>query len=285
MKRSAARRTLTAVTAVLVMGVLLAPSASARAVRTSGTGQSFQVSWLEIDKTDALGLPGNVHVGYLGGYNDPWGTYWWGVVTDFECDEGEVWWGGGGHGSPTEELVEDAAIAAAGAVAEAIDDVIDSGAKSIDADLVVANVKSELSSEVPAEIEEEAPPACDWVQDRFLDGGPNATFTVNMSTKTLRVTGNLLVHGGHGEHGEPGPVLGQPPIDMTITGGKIDQWKNSYVNWGKGYKYSYSSEGANYYGGKVTGRIGGMGFADDADDESWGGFGSYTYKTVERIRN
>ncbi len=283
MKIPTARRTLTAVTAVLLMGMLLAPSASARAVRTGGTGQHFYVSWVEVDLTDALGLPGNVHVGYLSAYSDAWGTYFYGSVTDFDCDEGEVWWGGA-HGF-TEEVVEDAVLTAEAAVADAIDDIIDSGAKVIDADLVVANVTSELADEVPDEIVDEAPPACDYIQDRFLDGTDTASFTVNMTTKVATVTGTLIVTGGHGGHGEPGPVLGRPPVNLTISGGSLDQYKWSYENWGKGYKYSHRQDGANYYGGVVSGSIGAMGFADDADDESFGGFGSFRYRTVERIRN
>ena len=62
--------------------------------RTSG-GQAY-TQWTEYDAGDQLGLPGNVHVGFLSVYQQPGFTDVFGTVEDYNCDEGEVP-GGGGH--------------------------------------------------------------------------------------------------------------------------------------------------------------------------------------------
>lgn len=273
------------VTALAVVATLVwAAPAGAEVYRSRGTGQQFYVSWTEIDLDDSLGILGNVHVGYLSGWSDQYGTYFWGNVTDFECEEGEVPWGG----HHVVEAVVDEAVEAAGAAADkAVEDIIDSGATLIDSRTVIDTVQESLSDTVSDVVEEEVPNACDYMQDRFLsgtdlDGNPTVNFTVDMTNKLVTVSGTLLVFGGG--HGEPEEVLGMPPINMTISGGEWQKYENSYKYWSESFAYSYWSAGTDYYGGTITGAIGAMGFDDDADDVAFGGFGSWSYRTVERIR-
>lgn len=268
----------------LLTTVLWAPAASAGSTyRAKGSGSQFWINWTEYDPDDTLGIPGNVHVGYLSGYDEQYGTFFYGNVTDFDCDPGEVPWGGG-HGGET-VVFEGQASADAGEQ-KALDAIIASGAKSIDAATVVDSILTNLEEDVPEVIDEEFPPACDYIQDRFLNaeekGKPTVTFTVDAKKETLTVKGYLVVT--EGGHGEPGGVLGRPPINMTVTGGDWQKYESSYKGSGQDYSYSYSQKGTDFYGGTVTGAIGAMGFADDADDESFAGFGSFSYKTVERIR-
>ncbi len=285
MSTAHARRRIALVTALAVMATLVwAAPAGAEVFRSRGTGQQFFVSWTEYDPDDALGILGNTHVGYLSGWSDQYGTYFWGNVTDFECEEGEVPWGG--HGV-VEAVADEAAETADAAATKAVEDIIDSGAALIDADTVIEAVQDSLSETVPALIEEEVPNACDYLQDRFLsgtdlDGNQLVTFTVDMTTQLVTVSGNLLVTGGG--HGEPQDVLGMPPITMTISGGEWWKYESSWKSWSEGFAYSYWQAGTDYYGGTVSGAIGAMGFDDDADDVSHGGFGSWSYRTVERIR-
>lgn len=96
-----------AVTAGAALALSLGAAAPAAAATPGDTftsrtvGGSGSVSWTEYDLDDRLGLPGNVHMGWLevsryGSY-----TYAWGSVDDWQCDEGEV--PGGGHGEEPEE--------------------------------------------------------------------------------------------------------------------------------------------------------------------------------------
>ncbi len=258
--------------------VIPATAGAASRTRTSGTGESVDLSWTEYDPDDLLGLPGNVHIGYLSAYSGPYGTYISGSVSDFDCDEGESPYGGGHH------VVDEAAETVTTAIADAVDDAIDSGATSIDPDVVLTAIKGDLATEIPEVIadEMEESDACDYIQDRFLNGDGTATFSVNTKTKVGRITGRLVV--SNGGHGGPGSVLGNPPVDITIKGGDWNKYEYSSKSESKSYKYSDWNKGTSYYGGEITGGIGPMGFADDADDEAWGGFGTYQFKTVERIR-
>ncbi|MBT8198958.1 MAG: hypothetical protein KJO36_00440 [Acidimicrobiia bacterium] len=294
MRTPSAKRTTAAVTTVAILAsLLISPAAGASVTRTSGTGYNVSTSWVEYDLEDRLGLPGNTHVGYLGIWISQWGTHFYGNVIDWECEEGEVPWGG--HGEGGEVVVDDADKIAEVAAEIAVDDIIDSGAKTIDADIVVDAIKDELAREVPALIEEEVDeefPVCDHKGIRFLDGYDNdgklmTNVSVDVKKKIAKVTGNLVVRGGHGGGGdEPlADVLGTPPIDLTISGGDWYKYEWSYTSQSKDFKYSDWNKGTDYYGGKVSGKIGAMGFDDDPDDESWGGFGSFQYKTVERVRN
>lgn len=279
--RKARRAVVPALLAGAIVSSAVAVPADAGSTRTSGTGRYLDVGWTEYDPDDLLGLPGNVHIGYLYVDSGPYGSWAYGNVTDFDCDEGEVPWGGGHVG--IEHVVAEGADVVEGATEDAIDAAVDGGGAVIASGVVVDTIAADLGEELPDEIIEEVP-ACDYVQDRFLDGTDSLTVNVDLKKKVATVTGRVTVHGGHGEHGEPGVVLGRPPVNITITGGEWNQFEWTYESRGKGWSYSDSQKGTSYWGGTVTGGIGAMGFADDADDESYGSFTQYSYKTKERIR-
>ena len=284
MRSSFFRRVVMPATALgLAAPLIVSGPVGAVVTRTSGSGQNIDVSWTEYDPDDLLGLPGNVHIGYLYADSGPYGSYVSGSVSDFDCDEGETPWGGGGHGI-AEEIVDDGAEAVATATVDAIEAVADSNESVIDAADVVAAVQSELDDAITDTIADEFEeyPACDYIQDRFLDGTGTTTLTVDTKAKVARITGTLTVTNGG--HGEPGNVLATPPVDITIRGGEWEQYEYSWKVRGRTYRYSDWQKGTRYYGGTVTGRVGAMGLADDADDASYGGFTSYRYRTVERVR-
>lgn len=259
--------------------------AGADSTRTRGQGRSLDVSWTEYDPDDLLRLPGNVHIGYLYAESGAYGEYVFGSVSDFECDPGEVPWGG--HGI-VEAVADEGAEVVVEATESAITDLIDEGADRLDAGDVVDAVGGEVATEVPQVVEDEYEeiPACDYLQDRFLDGSGTTTLTVDVRSQTARLTGTLTVSSGG--HGEPGGVLGNPPVDISISGGEWERFEYSYSSRSttatSKFEYSDWQKGTRYYGGEVTGAIGAMGLADDADDASYGGFGAYRYRTVERVR-
>lgn len=282
MTKSRSGRTVLSAAAIGFTALVVLPSpADAVVTRTSGTGEYFNVSWTEYDPEDLLGLPGNVHIGFLYAENGPYGSYVSGNVTDFDCDEGETPWGGHGF---SEAVVDETVKVAGDATEDAIADIIDSGVSAIDAEFVTEAVTSELSKEIGEVIGEEFEefPTCDYLGDRFLDGQGTTTVTVDTRKQIARMTGTLTV--SNGGHGEPGNVLATPPIDVTITGGNWQRYESSYSVEGEGYKYTSWQKGTSYDGGTVTGGIGAMGFADDADDESYGGFSTFRYRTVDRVR-
>lgn len=264
----------------LVGGLVIASAASAGVTtKTSGTGQNLYASWTEYDPDNILGLPGNVHVGYLGFDSGPYGDYFYGNVTDFDCPAGVHPWGG--HGV----IIDDAAQIAENAIEDAINKVIDEGGTSIDGIAITEAIQEELSDKVPeaiTEVFEEEGPVCEYIQDRFLERNESTKFTVDTAAKVARITGTISVTSGG--HGEPGNLLATPPIDLTVTGGNWNKYESTYKGSGEGYKYSSWYQGTSYDGGVVTGAIGAMGFADDADDQSFVGFGSYKFKTVDRVR-
>lgn len=272
-----------ALLALGVIGATVIPApAGATVTRTSGTGQYVNLSWTEYDPDDVLGLPGNVHVGYLYVEQGPYGSYVYGNVTDFDCDEGEVPYGGG-HGVATEalaDIVDEGGDTVADATEDTLQDLADGGATTVDADVVTDAIKAALDEEITDEFEEI--PVCDYVQDRFLEGDGTVQMTVDARNVVARLTGTVNVTNGG--HGEPGEVLASPPIDVTITGGEWSKYESSYKVRAEGYRYSSWQEGTDWYGGAVTGRIGAMGFDDDADDESFAGFSTYQYRTVDRVR-
>lgn len=275
MQRNVRRASLAAATAVLATVSLASPVGAGQVTRTKGDGTRINISWTEYDPENLIGAPGNVHVGYLYAENGPYGTYFFGNVTDFECAPGQSpFWGH--HG-----IVDEGADIAEEATGDAIEAIVDSGAATIDADFVIDTVAEELTSEIPDEIVDEAA-GCAYLGDRFLEGDTNIAMVVNSSAKTAKITGNLIVSSGG--HGEPGNVLGRPAVNISITGGDWQKWEYSYSYRGEGYRYSDTQKGTDWNGGAVTGAIGAMGFDDDADDESYGSFTAYNFRTVERIR-
>ena len=269
---------------VAAVGSMAFPSiAGAETIRSKGTSQNIDVSWIEYDLNDSLGLPGNTHVGYLYAYGGQYGTFIGGNVTDFQCEPGQKPWGG--HGV-TVEVVDEAGETTAAAIGDAIDGIIDSGGTYIDANVVGGEVQSQLADDIPDAIQDEFEefPPCEYIQDRFLEGNDTTKVSVDLKKKVARITGTINVTNGQGGHGGDVTVLATPPINLTITGGEWNKWTWSYSSKGAGYSYSSSEKGTSYYGGVVTGNIGGMGFADDADDESYGGYGTSRYQSVERVR-
>ena len=127
-----------------------------------------------------------------------------GNVTDFDCGEGETPWGG--HGV-VEVVVDEAAAVVETAIEGAIEAVVDSGGSLIEADPVVEAIQVDFADEIPDTIEDEFEefPACDYLQDRFLDGQGTTTVTVDTKRKIARITGTLTVTAGG--HGEPSGVL------------------------------------------------------------------------------
>lgn len=269
------RALVAAATTVLATSVLASPAGAGLTVRTKGDGTRVNISWTEYDPDNLIGAPGNVHVGHLYAENGPYGNYLFGNVTDFECAPGQSPFFG--H----HVVVDEGADVAAEATGDAIEAIVDSGQTSIDAEFVKDVVGTELNSEIPDEIIDESA-GCKWLGHRFLEGDTNIVMTVNAQARTATVKGNLVVSTGG--HGEPGNVLGRPPVNITITGGDWQQWEFAYSFRGEGYRYSDSQKGTDWNGGTVTGAIGVMNFADDADDESFGSFGSYSFRTVERVR-
>ena len=124
-----------------------------------------------------------------------------------------------------------------------IGEIVDSGGSAIDAGVVIDAVTSELSEEVLSTVEEdfEEIPSCDYIQDRFLEGDGTTQLSVNTRTAVARITGRLTVTSGG--HGEPGNVLGNPPIDVTITGGDWQKFEYSSKVRGENYSYKYWQKG------------------------------------------
>lgn len=267
---------LTALVAVLMVAAAIPIAEGRSTTRTSGNGWHIDVSWQENDPDDLLGLPGNVHLGFMFAQSDQYGQYFFGAITDWDCEPGET---PGGHGFAV-NVVNDTTKAAKQAAADTVDRIVDSGASRIDAAAVISAVRSELAATLADAFEEEFPPTCDFVQERSLDGS-QANVSIDGAKGVAKITGTLTVTGGHGGGG---PVLGRPPINVTVSGGSWEKfdWANKY--WGEGYSYSDNRAGTNWYGGVVSGAIGAMGFDDDPDDSSFASFGAFTFKTVDRIR-
>lgn len=277
-KPLARHRPLSVVAGGLALVFALPQTAGAIVTRTSGTGQYVNVSWTEYDSNEDLGLPGNVHVGFIWAETGPYGSYLFGNVTDFDCDEGETPWGGG-HGV-VDDVAKEGVDVVSDAIDDAIDKIIEGDGTTIDAGDVVDTIGTDLSEEIPDVIVESA--GCDYIQDRFLEGNESTKLTVDLKTQAATITGTLTVTSGG--HGEPSNVLGRPTINLTITGGSWAKYEYSSDYRSENFRYKNWQKGTSYDGGAVAGKVGGMGFDDDADDESYGGFSQYKYKTVDRVR-
>lgn len=262
----------------LALGVpLLVTPAEAGVTRTSGNGTNFDVSWTEYDPLDVLRLPGNVHVGYLFSSSGPHGRFVSGGVDDFQCDPGESPFGGDHNAAIADEVADIAGEAEQDAVQAVL---AGSGSEIVDG-AVEAAVKTAIADEAPATVEEEVEP-CEFVQTRFLEGSDTATVTVDVKARRATVTGTLVV--SNGGHGEPGTVIARPPVNITLTGGEAFTSDSSYSFRTANASFSDERKDKGFQQATVAGGIGAMGFADDADDESYASYSRFTFLTVERVR-
>lgn len=116
---------------------------------------------------------------------------------------------------------------------------------------------------------------CDFVSFReFYGDESQLTLTVDRKLDSGRLTGTLSAFDSHG-----GTSGGGPSLDITWTGvGSVysSKWSESFTADGIRYRSTYSDTNREAV---VTGQIGAMGFADDADDESYGSFGTFKSRT------
>jgi hypothetical protein len=104
-------------------------------------------------------------------------------------------------------------------------------------------------------------------------------FSVDKRLTTAQLKGTLSV-SDHGGGGDPA----NPPVDMTWTGTGSpysSTESGTFSEGGSTFRYRYSFTGRN---ATIGGRIGAMGFTDDADDESSGQLGSYKNASRSRER-
>lgn len=95
------RRSLTCLAVLVAATALTAPAAAAAPPSSTASktnGGSASVQWTEVDLGDALRLPGNTHVGYLGVYQQPGWTDVYGSIDDYQCEPGQTL--PVGHGTP-----------------------------------------------------------------------------------------------------------------------------------------------------------------------------------------
>lgn len=124
----------------------------------------------------------------------------------------------------------------------------------------------------------EEPPAetnCTLDAERFIFGDGLA-LSIDRKLSTARLTGTLTVEN-HGGEGAPA----NPPVDITWTGvgGAATSTVTDVFTDPNGSRY-YSKRTETSREGAVSGRIGAMGFDDDADDTSSGYFG--TFRIMDR---
>lgn len=119
-------------------------------------------------------------------------------------------------------------------------------------------------------------PSCTEVGFRFIDGG-DVTFTMDRKFGKARLTGTLAVS----DHGTP---LGNPPVDITLTGvGNTYRSTDSgrYSDGTTSYSYRYSFTGRQ---ASVSGRIGVMVFDDEPGEYSNAQMGAFRSASRDRIR-
>lgn len=124
----------------------------------------------------------------------------------------------------------------------------------------------------------EEPPAetnCTLDAERFVFG-EGLTLVMDKKLGAAHLTGTLTVEN-HGGEGAPA----SPPVDMTWTGvgGTSSTTINDSYTDPNGTRLS-TKRTETARGGTVSGRIGAMGFDDDADDTANGFFG--TFRVMER---
>lgn len=230
MKRSTTRSIAVLGAAVPVVLALTGPAVAGPkdGATSRSTGGQASVDWTEHDASDALGLPGNTHVGFLSVYQQVGWTDVFGAIQDYDCDPGEV--PGAGHGEePTEG-------------------------------------------------------ACDLIGIRFLSGAEGVALTVDARSGTARLEGPLVVTGGGHGDGD-GTVLGRPQASITwtpVAGTKYRfQRSERWSDGTSGYRSVLRGTGTEAV---VTGQIGAMGFADDADDTHFASSEQWVERTRFRMR-
>lgn len=212
------------VLACVTVAAMASPASAARPDSSSSvrSGTTAHVSWTELDPADALGLPGNTHIGFLGVQNGAYGNFAYGSIADFECEPGQV---PSGHG--------------------------DTG-------------------------------GCTFVQERFLDSQDG---TLTVAGRTATFDGTVTV--SNGGHGEPGSVLAQVDASIVWTSSTDPvrfRETHSYVEGKTSYRSRVTGTRSDVASTVVTGTLGRMGFADEADDVSVGSFSSFTETSRERMR-
>ncbi len=121
---------------------------------------------------------------------------------------------------------------------------------------------------------------CDFVSFReFYGDEDQLTLTVDRKLDSATLTGTLSAFDPHG-----GPTGAGPGVNIIWTGvgsTYASKWSESFTADGIRYRSTYSDTNREAV---VTGQIGVMGFADDADDESYGWFGTFksSTKVMER---
>lgn len=85
--------------ACLALAALASPASAGRPDGSTNvrSGERASVTWTELDPTDALGLPGNTHVGNLSVDDGVFGSFAFGEIADHQCEPGQL---PGGHGDP-----------------------------------------------------------------------------------------------------------------------------------------------------------------------------------------
>lgn len=126
------------------------------------------------------------------------------------------------------------------------------------------------------------PDACAYVQERFLSAEGGA---LTVTDRTATFTGTITV--SNGGHGEPGSVVASVPATVTWTSTTaLSRFRSThtYVERDISYRSRVSGVRSDPSTTVVSGALGRMGFADDADDVSVGSFQRYTEVWRERMR-
>jgi hypothetical protein len=126
------------------------------------------------------------------------------------------------------------------------------------------------------------PGSCEHVGVRFLHGESVDLVT---SGQTARLTGTLVV--SNGGHGGPDDVIALVPADITWTASAgLSRYRgtNTYTDANVSYRSRVTGLRSDVARTVVTGTLGRMGFADDADDVARGSFETYTEQSRERMR-
>lgn len=108
---------------------------------------------------------------------------------------------------------------------------------------------------------------------------------LTVTDRTATFTGTITV--SNGGHGEPGSVLARVAASVTWTSSAdLVRFRETFsvVDGKLSYRSRVSGTRSDVASTDVTGFLGRMGFADDADDVSVGEFRSFTEVSRERIR-